>query len=226
MANPQTQKSPRSTEPVIEARQIVRRFGSDVLALDNIDLTIYRGEFFALLGPSGCGKTTLLRIIAGLDQPTSGELLIAGKNAEGIPAYKRSVNTVFQSYALFPHMTVRENVGFGLRMKQLPKDEIAARVEKAMEMVQITRFAARKPSALSGGQRQRVALARAVINEPDVLLLDEPLGALDLKLRKELQIELLNLQRRLGITFILVTHDQEEALVMSDRIAVLNSGKI
>jgi spermidine/putrescine transport system ATP-binding protein len=226
MTNEPVQGPIATREPVIEARSIVRRFGTDVLALDTIDLTIYRGEFFGLLGPSGCGKTTLLRIIAGLDEPTSGELYIAGKNAAGVPPFRRSVNTVFQSYALFPHMTVRENVAFGLRMKKVAKDEIQQRVERTMEMVQISQLAGRKPSALSGGQRQRVALARAVINEPDVLLLDEPLGALDLKLRKELQIELLNLQRRLGITFILVTHDQEEALVMSDRIAVLNAGKI
>lgn len=215
----------KGKEPVVEVRQLTKAFG-DVLALDHVDLTIYRGEFFSLLGPSGCGKTTLLRCIAGLEEPTSGELLIGGKNALGIPAFKRPVNTVFQSYALFPHMTVRQNVGFGLRMKQLPKTEIAARVDKIMETVQITRFADRKPAQLSGGQRQRVALARAVVNEPEVLLLDEPLGALDLKLRKELQVELLSLQRRLGITFVCVTHDQEEALVMSDRIAVVNQGKI
>ena len=215
----------KSTEPVVEVRQLTKAFG-DVLALDHVDLKIFRGEFFSLLGPSGCGKTTLLRCIAGLEEPTSGELLIGGKNALGIPAFKRPVNTVFQSYALFPHMTVRQNVGFGLRMKDVPKAEITARVDKIMETVQITRFADRKPAQLSGGQRQRVALARAVVNEPEVLLLDEPLGALDLKLRKELQVELLSLQRRIGVTFVCVTHDQEEALVMSDRIAVVNHGKI
>jgi spermidine/putrescine transport system ATP-binding protein len=189
-------------------------------------LNIRKGEFFSLLGPSGCGKTTLLRIIAGLEFPSSGEILIAGKNVASIPACERPVNTVFQSYALFPHMSVKDNVAFGLRMKKVSNSEISRRVDRIMEIVQISQFSDRKPQQLSGGQRQRVALARAVVNEPEVLLLDEPLGALDLKLRKELQIELISLQRRLGITFVCVTHDQEEALTMSDRIAVMNKGHI
>jgi len=211
--------------PAVEVDGVVRRFG-DVEALSQVNVSIRAGEFFSLLGPSGCGKTTLLRLIGGLDFPDEGVIRIGGKNAADIPAHRRPVNTVFQSYALFPHMTVLENIGFGLRMKKVPKPEIAERVKRVMDMVQIAPLADRKPSQLSGGQRQRAALARAIINEPQVLLLDEPLGALDLKLRKELQIELLNLQRRLGITFICVTHDQQEALVMSDRIAVMRAGKI
>lgn len=213
------------TEAAVELRSINKYFG-DFTAVSGIDLKIEKGEFFSLLGPSGCGKTTLLRMIAGLEFPSSGEIIIAGQNVQNTPAYKRPVNTVFQSYALFPHMTVRDNISFGLRMKRLQAPEIAARVVKIMEIVQISQFADRKPHMLSGGQRQRVALARAVVNEPHVLLLDEPLGALDLKLRKELQLELISLQRRLGITFICVTHDQEEALTMSDRIAVMNKGRI
>lgn len=219
-----TTVSPASV-PAVQVENVVRRFGN-VDALSNIHVTIRAGEFFSLLGPSGCGKTTLLRLIGGLDFPDEGVIRIGGRNAEEIPAHLRPVNTVFQSYALFPHMTVEENVGFGLRMKKVPKPQIAERVKRTMDLVQIGSFAERKPSQLSGGQRQRVALARAIINEPQVLLLDEPLGALDLMLRKELRVELLNLQRRLGITFICVTHDQEEALVMSDRIAVMKSGKI
>jgi spermidine/putrescine transport system ATP-binding protein len=214
-----------ATAPAVQVENVVRRFGN-VDALSNINVTIRAGEFFSLLGPSGCGKTTLLRLIGGLDFPDDGVIRLGGRNAEEIPAHLRPVNTVFQSYALFPHMTVAENVGFGLRMKKVPKPQIAERVKRTMDLVQIGSFAERKPSQLSGGQRQRVALARAIINEPQVLLLDEPLGALDLMLRKELRVELLNLQRRLGITFICVTHDQEEALVMSDRIAVMKSGKI
>lgn len=213
------------TTPAVEVENVVRRFGN-VDALSNINVLIRAGEFFSLLGPSGCGKTTLLRLIGGLDFPDEGIIRLGGLNAEEIPAHRRPVNTVFQSYALFPHMSVAENVGFGLRMKKVPKGEIADRVKRTMDLVQISSMADRKPSQLSGGQRQRVALARAIINEPKVLLLDEPLGALDLMLRKELRIELLNLQRRLGITFVCVTHDQEEALVMSDRIAVMKSGKI
>ncbi len=211
--------------PAVEIEQVSRRFGS-YTALDRVDLTIHEGEFFSLLGPSGCGKTTLLRIIGGLDLPDEGSVRIAGVDARGIPAHRRPVNTVFQSYALFPHLDVRDNIAFGLRMKKLPPAVVAERVDRAIEMVQIDRFADRKPSQLSGGQKQRVALARAFVNEPKVLLLDEPLGALDLKLRKELQVELLALQRRLGITFVFVTHDQEEALVMSDRIAVMRAGTI
>ncbi|HWF17821.1 MAG TPA: ABC transporter ATP-binding protein [Verrucomicrobiae bacterium] len=209
----------------IQAENLVRRFG-EMEALSRVSLNIRKGEFFSLLGPSGCGKTTLLRIIAGLDVPDEGSLKIGGRDAATIPAHKRPVNTVFQSYALFPHLSVRYNVAFGLRMKKIPETQISERVDRIMALVQISPFADRRPAQLSGGQKQRVALARALVNEPEVLLLDEPLGALDLKLRKELQVELSQLQRRLGITFILVTHDQEEALVMSDRIAVMNAGKI
>jgi len=209
----------------IEVENLVRRFG-DVEALSHVSVTIRPGEFFSLLGPSGCGKTTLLRIIGGLDIPDEGVIRIGGVDASEIPAHKRPVNTVFQSYALFPHLTVYDNIAFGLRMKKVSKPDIADRVKKVMDLVEIAVLASRKPSQLSGGQKQRVALARAIVNEPQVLLLDEPLGALDLKLRKQLQVELLNLQRRLGITFIYVTHDQEEALVMSDRIAVMCTGKI
>ena len=211
--------------PAIEVEDLVRRFG-DVEALSHVSVSIRKGEFFSLLGPSGCGKTTLLRIIGGLDIPDEGVIRIDGVDARDIPAHKRPVNTVFQSYALFPHLTVYDNIAFGLRMKKVPKSGIAERVAKVMDLVEIPTLANRKPTQLSGGQKQRVALARAIVNEPQVLLLDEPLGALDLKLRKQLQVELLNIQRRLGITFIYVTHDQEEALVMSDRIAVMRGGKI
>jgi spermidine/putrescine transport system ATP-binding protein len=209
----------------IEVVDLVRRFGT-VEALSHVSLTIHQGEFFALLGPSGCGKTTLLRIIGGLDVPDEGVVRIGGVDARDIPAHKRPVNTVFQSYALFPHMTVQDNIAFGLRMKKVPKGEIRDRVKRVMDMVEIGQLAGRKPAQLSGGQKQRVALARAVINEPQVLLLDEPLGALDFKLRKQLQVELLALQRRLGITFVYVTHDQEEALVLSERLAVMRAGRI
>ncbi|MBK9517822.1 MAG: ABC transporter ATP-binding protein [Anaeromyxobacter sp.] len=224
-AAPPTRRSFEHAPAAIEVEGLTRRF-ADFTALDSVDVTIREGEFFSLLGPSGCGKTTLLRIIGGLDQADGGVVRIAGQDARTIPAHKRPVNTVFQSYALFPHLTVRQNVAFGLRMKRVAEPERGQRVEKAIEMVQIGAFADRKPGQLSGGQKQRVALARALVNEPKVLLLDEPLGALDLKLRKELQVELLGLQRRLGITFVFVTHDQEEALVMSDRIAVMRAGKI
>ena len=209
----------------IEAAGLRRRFGS-VQALGDVSLSIVRGEFFSLLGPSGCGKTTLLRIIAGLDHADSGWLKIGGQDAAFIPAHRRPVNTVFQSYALFPHLRVRENVGFGLRMRGVPRTEAAGRVDRVLSLVKIEHLAQGWPAQLSGGEKQRVALARALVNEPEVLLLDEPLGALDLKLRKELQVELHRLQRRLGITFIYVTHDQDEALMMSDRIAVMNAGRI
>jgi len=209
----------------IEARGLVRRFTA-VTALDQVSLAIRRGEFFSLLGPSGCGKTTLLRVIAGLETPDAGSLRIGGADAAPIPAHKRPVNTVFQSYALFPHMSVRDNIAFGLRMKKVAPRQTSERVNRVLSLTQITELADRRPAQLSGGQKQRVALARALVNEPEVLLLDEPLGALDLKLRKQLQVELHELQRRLGITFIYVTHDQEEALVMSDRIAVMNAGRI
>ena len=209
----------------IEATGLVRRFGI-VEAVSGVSLSIRKGEFFSLLGPSGCGKTTLLRIIAGLDLPDEGSLKIGGMDARSLPAHRRPVNTVFQSYALFPHLTVAENIAFGLRMKKVAPLQIAERVNRIMGLVEVSDLAARKPGQLSGGQKQRVALARAMVNEPDVLLLDEPLGALDLKLRRQLQGELHQLQRRVGITFVYVTHDQEEALVMSDRIAVMNAGKI
>jgi spermidine/putrescine transport system ATP-binding protein len=209
----------------IEVENLVRRFGT-IEALSGITLTIRRGEFFSLLGPSGCGKTTLLRIISGLEVPDAGVVRIDGTDMYAVPAHKRPVNTVFQSYALFPHLTVHDNVAFGLRMKKLARAEMARRVRQVMELVDIAALAKRRPAQLSGGQQQRVALARAIVNEPQVLLLDEPLGALDLQLRKQLQGELLTLQRRLGMTFVYVTHDQEEALVMSDRIAVMRQGKI
>jgi spermidine/putrescine transport system ATP-binding protein len=209
----------------IEMRDVVKRFG-DVAAVDHVSMQIRDGEFFSMLGPSGCGKTTSLRMIAGFEYPTSGEICLNGQPIGNTPAFQRSVNTVFQSYALFPHMTVAENVAFGLEMKKVPKDEIGKRVAEALDMVRLSSYGARKPRQMSGGQQQRVALARALVNRPDVLLLDEPLGALDLKLRKDMQIELKGLQERVGITFIYVTHDQEEALTMSDRIAVMSGGKV
>lgn len=200
--------------------------GGETRVLDDIDLDIRRGEFFSLLGPSGCGKTTLLRLLAGFEQPDAGQIIIGGQDMTSVPPHRRNVNTVFQSYALFPHLNVHDNVAFGLRMKGVTGAQQRERVGRALESVRIAEFASRRPEQLSGGQRQRVALARAIVNEPQVLLLDEPLSALDLKLRKELQVELANLQETLGITFVFVTHDQEEALVMSDRIAVMNRGRI
>ncbi|MER1984505.1 MAG: ABC transporter ATP-binding protein [Solibacillus sp.] len=204
----------------------VNKFYGENHIVKNLDLQVYKGEFLTLLGPSGCGKTTTLRMIAGFEQPTDGEILLNNENIADKPPYKRDVNTVFQSYALFPHMTVRENVGYGLKMKKVPKNEIAERVDEVLRLVQMENFSDRKPRQLSGGQQQRVAIGRAIINNPRVLLLDEPLGALDLKLRKQMQFELKHLQQRLGITFIYVTHDQEEALTMSDRICVMNNGNI
>lgn len=204
---------------------VSRHFGN-VKAVDAVDLTIEEGEFFAMLGPSGSGKTTCLRLIAGFEQPTSGHLEIFGMTAEGVPPYERPVNTVFQDYALFPHMNVRDNVAYGLMIKGEGKRERREKAEELLDLVKLGGFGDRKPGQLSGGQRQRVALARALINQPRVLLLDEPLGALDLKLREQMQVELKALQRRLGITFVFVTHDQEEALSMSDRLAVFNEGKI
>ncbi|TCJ14804.1 ABC transporter ATP-binding protein [Rubrobacter taiwanensis] len=209
----------------VELAGVTKRF-EDFVAVDDLTLSIYEGEFFSLLGPSGCGKTTTLRMIAGFEDPTEGELRVAGRPMRGVPPYRRPVNTVFQSYALFPHLDVFENIAFGLRRAKVPKDEIRRRVSEACALVQLTGFERRKPARLSGGQQQRVALARALVNRPKVLLLDEPLGALDLKLRKEMQIELKNLQHELGITFVYVTHDQEEALTMSDRIAVMKDGKV
>jgi spermidine/putrescine transport system ATP-binding protein len=209
----------------VELRNVVKQFG-DVRAVDHVSMQIRDGEFFSLLGPSGCGKTSSLRMIAGFEYPTSGEVLIHGRSMGQIPPYQRPVNTVFQSYALFPHMTVTQNVAFGLEMKKVPQVEIAPRVQEALNMVRLSSFGERRPRQMSGGQQQRVALARALVNRPEVLLLDEPLGALDQKLRKEMQIELKGLQESLGITFIFVTHDQEEALTMSDRIAIMNHGKV
>ena len=204
---------------------MTKAFGPKV-AVDDLDLVIGQGEFFTLLGPSGCGKTTTLRMIAGFEQPDAGEILIEGSDVAGLPAHRRPTNTVFQSYALFPHLTVGENVAFGLKRKGVSKPEITERVETELKRVGLHAEINRKPSQLSGGQQQRVALARAVVNLPKVLLLDEPLGALDLKLRKGLQIELKRIQREVGITFVYVTHDQEEALTMSDRIAVMKDGVI
>ena len=212
-------------ESAVGIRGITKRFG-DVVAVDNISLDIANGEFFALLGPSGCGKTTTLRMIAGLEFPTEGSLTIFGQEVGTLPPNKRPVNTVFQNYALFPHLDINENVGFGLKMKKVKKQEIASRVDEALAMVRLTHMGNRRPTQLSGGQQQRIALARALDNRPTVLLLDEPLGALDRKLRQEMQSELKSLQRELGITFVFVTHDQEEALTMSDRIAVMDQGKL
>ncbi len=211
--------------PAVELVDVTKRFG-DVVAVDAVDLAIGDGEFFSLLGPSGCGKTTTLRMIAGFEYPTQGSLRIHGTEMGLLPANERPVNTVFQSYALFPHMTVADNVAFGLRMRKVPSAEIAERVNRVLDQVQLRQRADAKPSQLSGGQKQRVALARALVNEPEVLLLDEPLGALDLKLRQSMQVELKDLQARVGITFVYVTHDQEEALTMSDRIGVMNEGKL
>jgi putative spermidine/putrescine transport system ATP-binding protein len=218
-------KTPVDMTPAIELRAARRAFGS-VVALDSVSLTITPGEFFALLGPSGSGKTTCLRLIAGFDQPDSGTILLDGEDVTSTPPFARNVNTVFQDYALFPHMTVAENVAYGLRVRGIAA---AARAQQAGEMLDLVRlgeFGARRPHQLSGGQRQRVALARALINKPKVLLLDEPLGALDLKLREEMQAELKGLQQRLGITFVFVTHDQGEALSMADRVAVFSQGRI
>ncbi|SIQ23841.1 putative spermidine/putrescine transport system ATP-binding protein [Rhizobium sp. RU33A] len=205
--------------------KVSRHFGS-VKAVDAVDLTVEPGEFFAMLGPSGSGKTTCLRLIAGFEQPTAGHIEIFGETAEGVPPYRRNVNTVFQDYALFPHLNILDNVAYGLMVKGVAKAERHREAEKALEMVKLPGYGARKPGQLSGGQRQRVALARALVNKPKVLLLDEPLGALDLKLREQMQEELKSLQRALGITFVFVTHDQGEALSMADRVAVFNDGKI
>ena len=204
---------------------VSRHFGN-VIAVDQADLEIVDGEFFSLLGPSGSGKTTCLRMIAGFDKPTQGSIYLYGQDVSDLPPYERDVNTVFQDYALFPHMNVRDNIAYGLMVKGVSKPERIERVDEMLELVQLKGYADRKPAQLSGGQRQRVALARALINHPKVLLLDEPLGALDLKLRQQMQIELKAIQKRVGITFIFVTHDQEEALTMSDRIALFNEGKI
>lgn len=210
---------------IVSIRNLSRSFGT-VKAVDDISLDIYAGEFLTLLGPSGSGKTTVLRMIAGFERPDSGRIKLGGKDVSQLPPYERDVNTVFQDYALFPHMDVISNIEYGLRVAGVAKEERVTRARQALDQVRLTGYGGRKPAELSGGQRQRVALARALVNRPSVLLLDEPLGALDLKLREQMQIELKDLQREVGITFIFVTHDQEEALTMSDRIAVFNQGKI
>jgi spermidine/putrescine transport system ATP-binding protein len=203
--------------------RVTKRFG-DVVAVDDLTLDIGAGEFFSLLGPSGCGKTTTLRIIGGFEDPSEGTVFLGGRDVTGLPAYRRDVNTVFQSYALFPHLSVFDNVAFGLRRKKVPKPDVKSRVQEILRLVDLPGFEGRKPLQLSGGQQQRVALARALVNEPKVLLLDEPLGSLDLKLRKQMQLELKRIQQDVGITFLYVTHDQEEAMTMSDRIAVMRAG--
>lgn len=213
------------TTPAIRFENVSRYFG-DVKAVDHVNLEIGDGEFFSMLGPSGSGKTTCLRMIAGFDRPTSGNIFLYGQDVSDLPPYERDVNTVFQDYALFPHMTIEDNIAYGLMIKGISKAERYKQVDEMLDLVRLPGFGYRKPSQLSGGQRQRVALARALINHPKVLLLDEPLGALDLKLRQQMQVELKSIQKRVGITFIFVTHDQEEALTMSDRIAVFSEGKI
>jgi putative spermidine/putrescine transport system ATP-binding protein len=213
------------TPPDIRLRALTKRYG-DLAAVDGIDLDVRRGEFFTLLGPSGSGKTTTLRLIAGFERPDAGVVELAGEDVSDRPPFARDVNTVFQDYALFPHMSVAENVGYGLRIKKVARAERERRVAEALEMVRLPTLGGRRPTQLSGGQRQRVALARAIVNRPQVLLLDEPLGALDLKLRQEMQVELKSIQQDVGITFVYVTHDQEEALTMSDRLAVFNHGRI
>ena len=213
------------TAPDIRLRGLVKRYG-DLAAVDGVDLDVARGEFFTLLGPSGSGKTTTLRMIAGFERPDAGTIELAGIDVSDRPPFARDVNTVFQDYALFPHMNVADNVGYGLRVAKVPREERRQRTDEALEMVRLPGLGGRKPSQLSGGQRQRVALARAIVNRPQVLLLDEPLGALDLKLRQEMQVELKRIQQEVGITFVYVTHDQEEALTMSDRLAVFNHGRI
>ncbi|MDH5372357.1 MAG: ABC transporter ATP-binding protein [Acidimicrobiia bacterium] len=213
------------TVAAVGIKGVTKRFG-DVVAVDNIQLEIMDGEFFSLLGPSGCGKTTTLRMIAGLEYPTEGSITIHGEEMGLRPPNKRPVNTVFQSYALFPHMTVAGNIAFGLQMQKISEDETKRRVDDAIDLVRLSGMESRRPGMLSGGQQQRVALARALVNRPEVLLLDEPLGALDLKLRQAMQLELKEIQREVGITFVYVTHDQEEALTMSDRIAVMNEGQL
>ncbi|MBN9031054.1 ABC transporter ATP-binding protein [Rhizobium sp. YJ-22] len=212
-------------QPFIRFENITKRFGNFV-AVDNLTLDIYEKEFFSLLGPSGCGKTTLMRMLAGFEEPTEGRILLQGKDISGVPPYRRPTNMMFQSYALFPHMSVEKNIAFGLEQDKLPKGEIETRVQEMLKLVKLEQFARRKPSQLSGGQRQRVALARSLAKRPKVLLLDEPLGALDRKLREETQFELMDIQHTLGLTFLIVTHDQEEAMTVSDRIAVMDKGII
>jgi len=211
--------------PLIRFENVTKRFG-EAMAVDHLTLDIFEGEFFCLLGPSGCGKTTLMRMLAGFEMPTEGRITLAGQDLSGVPPYRRPVNMMFQSYALFPHMSVERNIAFGLKQDGLPKAEIADRVGEMLRLVQLEKLAKRYPSQLSGGQRQRVALARALAKRPKVLLLDEPLGALDKKLREETQFELMDIQHELGMTFVVVTHDQEEAMTMADRIAVMDHGRI
>ena len=215
----------RSGGAAIELRAVVKSYG-DVVAVRDASLLIEEGEFFSLLGPSGCGKTTTLALVGGFVEPDTGDILIQGRSAVGTPPHRRPVNTVFQSYALFPHMTVAENIAFGLRMRRTPPPEIARRVDQMLELTSLQGLGERRPAQLSGGQQQRVALARALVNQPAVLLLDEPLGSLDLKLRRQMQLELSRIQREVGITFVYVTHDQEEAMTMSDRIAVMDHGRV
>ncbi|HEV2895269.1 MAG TPA: ATP-binding cassette domain-containing protein, partial [Actinomycetota bacterium] len=235
MADTRVQAGARPAVPeedglaAIELVGVEKEFASgshDVKAVEHVDLRIAEGEFFSMLGPSGCGKTTTLRMIAGFEEPTSGQILLHGRDMVGVPPFRRDVNMVFQQYALFPHMDVFENVAFGLRRKKVDKDEIRRRVAEALALVELEGREKRKPRQLSGGQQQRVALARALVNRPRALLLDEPLGALDLKLRQTMQLELKQIQREVGITFVYVTHDQEEALTMSDRLVVMNAGRI
>ncbi len=214
-----------SAEPYVRIERATKKF-ADFTAIDNVSLDIFKGEFFSLLGPSGCGKTTLLRMLAGFETPSAGRILLDSEDMSTVPPYERPVNMMFQSYALFPHMTVEKNIAFGLQQDKLPKAEIARRVEEVMAMVQLTELARRKPHQLSGGQRQRVALARSIVKRPKMLLLDEPLGALDKKLRGQTQFELVNIQEELGMTFVIVTHDQEEAMTVSTRIAVMDHGRI
>ena len=214
-----------AAKPYIVFENVTKKFG-DFTAVNDLSLTIYEREFFALLGASGCGKSTLLRMLAGFDEPTSGRILLDGQDVRGIPPYRRPVNMMFQSYALFPHMSVEQNIAFGLKQEGMPKADIDKRVADMLKLVKLEQFAKRKPHQLSGGQRQRVALARSVAKRPKVLLLDEPLGALDKKLREETQFELMDLQQNLGLTFVVVTHDQEEAMTMADRIAILDKGQV
>ena len=216
---------PSSATPLLDIRNLAKSFGKNPVLRD-ISLQVAEGEFLTILGESGSGKTTLLRIIAGFESASSGEILMGGERLDNLPPYRRRVNTVFQHYALFPHLTVAENVGYGLKIARLPKQEIATRVEQALDMVKMTAYAASKPSKISGGQQQRIALARALVNRPRLLLLDEPLSALDANLRRQMQVELKSLQREVGISFVFVTHDQEEAMVMSDRIALLRMGEL
>ena len=216
----------RSDEHIIELKNITKTYDTGFTAVSDFNLYVRKGEFITFLGPSGCGKTTTLRMIAGFEIPTEGEILLNGKNIASLPPYERPINTVFQRYALFPHMNTYENIAFGLRQKKMPEDEIRRKVRRVLELVDLEGFERRSVSTLSGGQQQRVAIARAVVNEPEILLLDEPLGALDLKMRKEMQLELKEMHERLGITFIYVTHDQEEALTMSDTIVVMSEGRI